>query len=58
MKIIFYRWKRRQKDEEEEKCRMFLLVEQHNHEGHKIWAQAGSEHKNRVIQEAGTEILN
>lgn len=36
MKIILYRAKKRQKDEEKETFRMFLLVEQHDHEGHKI----------------------
>lgn len=51
MKTILYRAKKRQKDEEKETFRMFLLVEQHDHEGHKIWGQAGNEDKNRVIQD-------
>lgn len=51
MKIIHYRSKRRQKDEEKETFFMFFLVEKHDHEGHKIWDQAGNEDKNRVIQD-------
>lgn len=50
MKIILYRSKRRQKDEKET-FTMFLLVEQQDHEGHMIWAQAGNEDMNRVIQD-------
>lgn len=51
MKIILYRSKRRQKDEEKETFWMFFLVEQHDHEGQKIQDQAGNEDNNRVIQD-------
>lgn len=50
MKIILYRSKRRQKDEEKETFWMFL-VEQHDHEGQKIQDQAGNEDNNRAIQD-------